>query len=58
VSVCSGHYESFKAKVRYQQKTLDVGNKKKNVGIEVKIVSLKVYDSYLAYHEIFTWCLR
>jgi len=47
VSVClcvcyrsSERYECFKAKVRYQQKALDPGNKI-NVGIELKILGSK-----------------
>ena len=46
VSVCvcyhsSGYYESLKAKVRYQQKELDIGNKT-NVGIKLQILGTKV----------------
>jgi len=47
---------ALKAKVRYQQKALDAGNKI-NVGMELKILGSKVM-TVIAYHEIFTWCLR
>ena len=47
VSVCisvttlAGAMSPLKAKVRYQQKALDIGNKI-NIGIELNIFSLKV----------------
>jgi len=49
---------ALKAKVRYQQKALDAGNKM-NIGIELKILDSKVMTvtCILAYHEIFTWRL-
>ena len=47
---------ALKAKVRYQQKALNVGNKI-DVGIELNLLSSKVITD-LAYHEIFTRRLR
>ena len=47
---------ALKAKVRYQQKALDAGNKI-NVGIKLKFSVRKLWQ-LLAYHEIFSWRLR
>ena len=41
-----------KVLVKYQQKALNIGNKS-NVGIEIKILGMKVM-TVKAYHEIFT----
>ena len=56
VTALASATNALKAKVRYQQKALDAGNII-NVGIELKILGSKVIE-LLAYHEIFTWCLR
>jgi len=47
---------ALKVKVRYQQKVLNAGNKI-DIGIELNLLSSKVITD-LAYHEIFTRCLR
>jgi len=53
VTTLASARNALKAKVRYQQKALDAGNKI-SIGIELKVLSLNSYLYIIAYHEIFT----
>jgi len=55
VCVCYHSSSPLKAKVRYRQKALDIGNKI-NIGIKLKFSVQKLWQ-LLAYPKIFTWHL-